>query len=227
MTDLQQPPVPPPPPMSREDARAAAKAAKAYQKAQRPWPLRHWALASVGAVVVIVIVVVAAISFGGGGGGKAPITGQQAKTGANGSTTQKQPSNAASVGQTLTITGNDALKASVTVLSVKGFTAPSDKAIGQLPANGSYQVADISIKVDSGQYNFNPLYFKYQAANGQTFDAFDGNAFMAGFEPMLDSGTLNSGQTTRGNVVFDVPAGGKDIQIADPLGTVVGQWNLK
>ncbi len=137
-------------------------------------------------------------------------------------------SNQTTVGQSLKITGDSGLVATVTILSVKDYTKPKDSLIGSKPQNGEYAVADISIQVTGGSYDFNPLYFKYQAPNGQTFDSLTGNATTAGFDPSLDSGTLSAGQHTRGFVTFDVPAGntGADIQITDPLGSVIGQWNL-
>jgi hypothetical protein len=225
MTAVEPSSATPPPPVSNKQVRAEARAAKAARKAQRPWLVRHWLLSSLGVIVLIIIVAGAASS---GGASKAPITGQQASKApsSTGASSSAPRSDVASVGQTLSITGNDGLKATVTVVSLHGYTTPHDTTIGEAPANGSYQVADVSIKVNSGQYDFNPLYFKYQAANDQTYNAFDGHAMTAGFQPMLDAGTLNPGQTTRGYVVLDVPAGGKDIQLTDPLGSVIGQWNL-
>jgi len=64
-------PTPPPPPgasRSHRDARADAKASKAYAKAQRPWyrKKRWWLL---GALALIVVIAVAATSGGGGSDG--------------------------------------------------------------------------------------------------------------------------------------------------------------
>lgn len=78
----------------------------------------------------------------------------------------------------------------------------------------------------SGRFAVNPLYFKYQLANGRTYDTLDGNAAFAGFEPQLASETLSAGQSTRGYVAFDVPAGGRLIQLTDPLFSTVGQWRF-
>jgi hypothetical protein len=130
------------------------------------------------------------------------------------------------LGTSIHVTGDGGLSSDVTIQSVNYHTSGTGD-IAQPPANGQYAVADVLIVVHSGQYAFNPLYFKYQAQGSTTYDPLSGNASSAGFDPSLDSGTLNPGQTTRGFVTFDVPKGqGQDIQLTDPVGSVVGEWKL-
>jgi Domain of unknown function (DUF4352) len=130
------------------------------------------------------------------------------------------------IGTSIHVTGTDNLSADVTILKVDYFKQGKGE-IAQSPQNGQYAVADASVKVTSGKYPFNTLYFKYQAQDGKTFDPFAGHATSAGFEPSLSAGELSGGQTTRGMVVFDVPIGkGQVIQLTDPLGSVIGQWTL-
>lgn len=132
----------------------------------------------------------------------------------------------AAVGQAVAITGREGLAATVTVVTLTTFKA-GPGAIAQPPKNGSFAVAYVLISATGGTYNFNPLYIKYQAEDGTTYGALDGNSAMAGFEPGLSAGTLTAGQKTRGKVAFDVPAGGHGlIQMTDPLGGVVAQWKF-
>ena len=131
----------------------------------------------------------------------------------------------APVGHALTITGDGGLAASVTVVSVKTATAGTGP-LAEAPQNGVYVIADVLIEVTGGTYDFNPLYFHFQASDGTTYDGFDGNGMTAGFEPMLGSGTLAAGQRTRGVVVFDVPAPHGEIVLSEPLGAQLGGWTL-
>ena len=55
------------PPSSAKDARARARAERAYRKAQRPWLLRHWFLSGVGALIVVIVIAVIASSGSGTG----------------------------------------------------------------------------------------------------------------------------------------------------------------
>lgn len=131
----------------------------------------------------------------------------------------------ASIGQAIHITDSSGLSADVTLEGVTYATAGTG-AIAQPPQNGQYAVADVLVQDNAGQYPFNPLYFKYQTSDGTTYDSFSGNSVTAGFDPTLSSGTLNAGQKTRGNIVFDVKSKGGLIQVTDPLGQVVGQWTV-
>lgn len=68
-----------PVPAGPHQARAQAKADRAYRKASRRWPLRHPILSLIGAVIVIAII--AAAASGGGSSNNSPQSG----TSANGS----------------------------------------------------------------------------------------------------------------------------------------------
>lgn len=199
-------------------ARKAARAERAYLKAQRPWIFRH-KFVSGGIAILALIVIVTALSSGSG---KAPLTGAKAVGGSRGSSAS---ASVVSVGQPLTITESEGVKATVTVRSVTDHHAGTG-ALAQPPQNGEYVVANVTISDLSGQYDFNPLYFKY-LVNGNAYDISAGNAATAGFDPSLDAGTLNPGQSTGGNVVFDVPQGRAEIQITDQLGTVLGGWRVQ
>jgi FtsP/CotA-like multicopper oxidase with cupredoxin domain len=94
------------------------------------------------------------------------------------------------------------------------FTIPTEK--------GQYVVADVTIKVTSGSYNYNPFDFQEQSGNGQIWQP----TFATGFDPMLNAGTAAAGQTARGNVVFDVPRGPIQVQLTGGLGqATAAAWN--
>jgi len=154
-------------------------------------------------------------------------TGKKAEVVAAGSSTGAgQSGKDAKVGQAIRVTGPDKLDASVTLVSAK----PNKKGKGEFaspPEKGTYVVADVLVAVKGGRYAVNPLYLKYQAADGTTFDSTTGNAITAGFDPQLAAGDIAAGQRTRGFVTFDVPAGaGGKVHLTDELGSVVGQWAL-
>lgn len=193
--------VPPLLPLSPEQSRALRKREPSPppKKAKRAWPFRHLVLVGLG----ILAVIAAAIAV--------PL--------ATSSVVPSKP--VVAVGQPLVITGNG-LQAKVTVLSVTQSVHPYLTAVSIPPENGTYAVVTASISVKAGSYRWDPLYFTYQAANGRTYKAFDGNAWWAAYSP---ANVLSAGQSIRVQITFDVPAVGRDIQLTYPLGTVVGQWN--
>jgi hypothetical protein len=138
----------------------------------------------------------------------------------------KGKSNTTQVGKALNVKLQSGAKAEVTVLKVT--TAKAGKGeIAEKPENGQYLIVDVQIKVTDKQFSVNPLYFKYQAADEKVYDSGDGNAIFSGHEPQLESGDVPSGQTSRGLVVFDTPAGaGKQIQLTDELGSPIAFWTL-
>lgn len=153
-------------------------------------------------------------------GKKAEVVPAGASTGAG------QSAKDAKVGQAIRVTGPEKLDASVTLVSAK----PYRKGKGDYaspPEKGAFVVADLLVAVRGGRYAVNPLYLKYQAPDGTTFDSMSGNAITAGFDPQLSAGDIAAGQRTRGLVTFDVPAGaGARVQLTDELGSVIGQWAL-
>lgn len=191
---------PPAPPLSLVEVSAPRQEQpSASGEAKRPWPLRHLMVIGLAILAVVAMAIVIPLTV----------------------ITAKAPSIA--VGQPLVFSGNGGLRASVAVLSVAKSAHPNVTTISEPAKNGVYALADISISVNSGSYRFDPLYFTYQAANGRTYNAFDGNAWWAAYSSAL---TLSAGHSTHVKLTFDVPAAGRDIQFTYPLGHVVGQWNL-
>jgi hypothetical protein len=74
-----------------------------------------------------------------------------------------------------------------------------------------------------------PLAFTYEASDGNTYDAYAGNALTSGrisqtiFGP---SGLALVPGSTSGQIVFDVPSKGGVIRMTDPLSNVVEEWTL-
>jgi hypothetical protein len=138
----------------------------------------------------------------------------------------KKNSAVATVGKPLQVKSESDGKAEVTVLSVTLKKAGKGE-FADKPANGQFAVVDVQIKVTSGKFPINPFYLQYQTADSKTYDISAGNASGAGFDPELQSGDVPQGQSTRGVVVFDVPAGkGKQIQLTDELGSLIGVWEI-
>jgi hypothetical protein len=177
--------------------------------------MRSWRIA-VGAVLAMAMVA-----------GCTTETGSPGSPSGNGSSSQSSGgSTVVPLGTSIHVTGDAGLSADVTVLRV-GYHAKGHGEFAQAPANGQFAVADVRIVVHGGSYDFNSLYFKFQAVGDTTYDALGGNAISAGFDPTLDSGSLGSGQSTRGFITFDVPKGtGQDVQLTDQLGSVIGEWRL-
>jgi hypothetical protein len=213
------------PPLGKKEAKAQAAAAKAYQKSQRNVLARHKILTGLAALIVVIVATSVASSSGGGNaitGQKSTVTGSDKSTSADTSATA--PQNAA-VGQGLHVTGNEGVDATV-VLSTVTVATKGPGGIAEAPKNGHYVVGKFLITDTAGAYNFNPLYLKFQSADGTTYGALDGNSATAGFEPALSAGSLSAGQKTGGVVAFDVPEVHGTIQLTDPLGGVVGQWTV-
>jgi hypothetical protein len=124
---IQTPPPPPPayqppPAQGPGDARAQAKAAQAYAKAQRPW-FKKKRFIGLGALVVLVIVIAAATS---GGSKKTPSASQP-------STTASAPAAATTAAQTTEATSKAPVAAGGSALPIQ---------------NGDWRLDSIRVKDD-------------------------------------------------------------------------------
>ena len=115
------------------------------------------------------------------------------------------------------------------ILTVNSVTAHSTSNLDTTfnPKNGVFAVANVTMKVKSGSYDYDELDWSYQVPDGNTYAAGDGNGDYAGYDPSIDSGTLPAGGLKRGNIAFDVSTvhGGKVI-ISDADGTELGYWTV-
>lgn len=224
------PPPPPPPP-----AYAAPSPALPVKKSRTPL-----VLGIIGAVLLVLIIggIAAAMS-----GSKTPVAAASSTPVA--STPSVTPSTAPSVApstapsQAPSDAGPANLKLGVggaftddsgDAGTIEAVSAVSHKTgIGPLaekPKYGRYLVVTVFYTEQAGSNTYNPFDWHYQTADGTTYDAANGNALFAGFEPALHSGTLKPGQKVRGVVTFDVPAGAGLLQVDDGIGGTLAQWQV-
>jgi hypothetical protein len=203
---------------------------EAARTAVRDWRGHRHTMRKSIAVLALLLATVAGCGAGSTTTGGSGPTGKPSAQSGNAQSGNAQSGNPAKgnvnrVGQQLRVKSKSG-SADVTVLSATA-NAKGKGDIAEKPANGQYVVVDIQIKsIDQG-FEVNPLYVRYQAGDGKTFDTSAGNATTAGFEPVLALGSVPAGQSVRGVVVFDVPAGkGKQVQLTDELGGVIGIWEL-
>lgn len=161
----------------------------------------------VGVAIIVVIVIVVAVSHG--------------SSSPNSSTSTKP----VALGQAVKATDSSGATATITVTSVT-FATSGKGVLAQPPANGFYAVANVLVQGTGGQYPYDPVYLKYQEPDGTTYQYASGNSITAGFDPLLQSGTIGPGQKAQGNVVFDVKTKGGILQMSDSLGNIVGQWTI-
>ena len=218
--------------MQTQPAAAPLMGAAAWGGAAVAAPARrHNPLLIIGIVLGAILAIVVVAAAIGSVGSKGENAGSSSSTGDAPAVTQPTApsgggSNVGVVGDQCIYTDDSGARAVVTLISVTDSSQPKDASTGEAPQNGNFATCDVSIQVTAGSYDFNPLDFYYQAPDGRTYDAFEGNAIWAGFDPQLESGTLSAGQHTRGYVTFDVPIGtsGADIQLEDAGSNVVFQW---
>ncbi len=98
---------------------------------------------------------------------------------------------------TLTSTDGGNLVATITVNSVTIHTGPGGQ-YNESPTKGEYAVADVTVTVDSGSYDYSEDDFAFQEPDGTTYSMDDGNGSDSGYDPSLDFRTLPAGGSKRG-----------------------------
>ena len=179
-------------PQTPQDAKARAKAEKAYRKAQRPFYKKKRFIFP--ALFLLLIVVIAATSGGGDKTGSAAGAGAGSAAGgaASGGTAcaadyaDKQPKDVcADANGTVTLQG-----LTVTATPLKS----TNNGIG-----GKSLCTDVSLKNDSGEsQDYNALDFKIQTPSGDV-----STASAMGIGSTLNSGTLVAGGTKSGKLCRD------------------------
>lgn len=127
------------------------------------------------------------------------------------------------VGKTMKVKTMDA-EAKVTLTKAKSYDQDQTPDFPQSPKNGAFEVIMVKAVSVKGQFPVNPFYFKFVAAGGRSYEM-----TVATFDPTLDAIDLNAGQSTSGNVAFDVPKSatkGSKIEISDAGGQPYGYWKL-
>jgi hypothetical protein len=128
--------------------------------------------------------------------------------------------------QNLELTSDDGTRATVHINSLRTAKRPSGD-YGDPPAHGTFVIINVTITVTAGSLPVNPLYFSYQAPDGTTYHYGDGNTFLAGYDPQLNSNDVPAGQRVRGNIVFDGRYGhGAKLLYESPTGEIIGAWVL-
>jgi hypothetical protein len=179
-------------PQTPQDAKARAKAEKAYRKAQRPFYKKKRFI--LPALFLLLIVIIAATAGGGdktsstagSGAGSAAGTGGPAGTACAEDYADKQPKDVcADASGTVTLQG-----LTVTATPLKN----ADNGIG-----GKSLCSEISLKNASGESkDYNVFDFKIQTPSGDV-----SSTSSAGIGSTLQSGTLVAGGTKSGKVCRD------------------------
>lgn len=195
----QQPPggqVPPSGQQSYADAKAQAKAAKAYAKASRPWyrKKRWWFLA-----VVVLIVIIAVASSNGGGDSGPQVGGGTGDTGGDGKpASQEHP---VAIGQSVALAGTQ-----YTVTRARKQASVGDQYSSQ-KAGGIYVVVSLKIENKKDETKtFTDEAAKLVGGNGKTYSTdTDGSIAAAGNDQPLIFEDMQPDVPKAGVLVFDVP----------------------
>jgi hypothetical protein len=196
------------PPQNARDARAQAKAERAYRKAKRPWPLRHWFITSAGVIIIIIIIAVIASNSGGSGGGNSTTDIKAAPCAAPYLDKQVNNDRCANASGTVTMSG--------LAVTAKPLQVETDS----LGSKGVCSAVTIN-NVSSGSQDYNVLDFKVQTPSGDVATSSTLN-----FAQTLDSGTLVPGGVKTGQVCSDYSGTGQYVLIykPNPFESTRGIW---
>lgn len=211
--------------------KAAAKAAKAYAKASRPWfkKKRYIALLIIGLFVVIA-------AAGGGGSDDGPkVVDNSASTGEkaagdsrgkdDGGAEPGEKGNAARIGQTIELKGTR-----YTVTAARSAAQVGSEFLPE-KADGIFVVVDLTIEnTKSETKTFLSEAAKFVAADGTAYDVDSDAAIMAsGDSDPLILKEMHPDLPTKGQLIFDVPpaklAGGV-LQVGDLFGSGKAYFRL-
>lgn len=191
----QEPPVPP------RNAKAEAKAAKAYAKAERPWyKKKRW----IGLILLIVIVVAASGgSSGGGGDDGGSGTSDSTKTG--------------TVGQAVENAGT-----TYKVTNATTATTIGDPELGGARADGTFVIVSLELTNNKDETKtFTESSAKLVTADGNSYETSDKTVLAFGSDESLLLKDIQPDLTTTGKLAFDVPpdkVSGSSVVIEDLFG---------
>lgn len=123
--------------------------------------------------------------------------------------------------------GLDSAAATIGVDKVTRNTGPATEW-GEGPANGTFVVFTVTVKGDSGKFEFNPTDFYVRGSDGAHYDMGDGNAYEAVADGnTLDYTTVSGGEHTSGPVPFDTKSGHGTL-VYDPnySGDPLAEWSF-
>lgn len=195
---------------SRAEAKANAKAAKAYAKAQRPWYRKKRWIGSIG-----VVAIVAAVSLGSGGGdtgGGAAVAESGNSASDPGADKKDKPFK---VGQTVELEGTQYTVTKTNTTKELGPNFMSEKA------DGTFVVVSLTVENKKNETKtFTEAATQYVAKDGTKYDtSTDGSMAVAEDSMLLKE--MQPNLPTNGKLVFDVPdnaVSGGQLKVEDIFG---------
>lgn len=209
------------------------------QPPKRPWVARHKVLTALLGVVALFVVggVVGALAssktpstnLGLGSSQNSPAP-YQTPNGVSTDTTSPPPPPSSTVtlavGQTETVEDNNnpADTATITITSMTNTTQSYDGY--SQPQNGVFVVANVTVTSKFDGFNVNDLDF-YALVNGQHYDEGNGNSIFAVANDQYLTTTLNTGESTTGQLYFDLPTPHGQVVYSPNLdGTPLAAWSF-
>ena len=130
------------------------------------------------------------------------------------------------LGQAATVTQDGQDAATIVVSKVDVKTRPESE-YGDKPKNGRFKLITLTVRaVGTDTFDVNPFDFYLRDAEGNKYDAFDGNSIGAFDRTEIHAETLNPKEQVKGTLVFDVPAAAKEFVYA-PMDQSLGIWKIK
>ena len=196
------------PPLDPRDARARAKADKAYAKARRPWYKKKRFILPLALLVLIVIIIVATTAGGGGGNNTADDDSGSSPTADPSVSESTQPAFPGAE-------ASDVIGQAGAPLVLGDITVTSTALSNGDPTLGPTLCTTATIQNGSDEtIDFNLFDWKLQAPSGTI-----SNAGAAGSADLLSSGEVAPGGTATGDVCFDNEAAesGQHIVLYEPV----------
>lgn len=177
------------------DAKAEAKAAKAYAKAQRPWYKKKRWIFSLGFILLIVAVSAGSSGGGGddgtsaGGGGSTEQSGGGGDEGATGS-----------VGEAIENAGT-----TYEVTSARTTKTIGDPDLGGARADGTFVVVNLQLTNNKDETKtFSEASAKIETSDGKKYETSDKTVLAFGDEGLLLK-DIQPDLTTKGKLAFELP----------------------
>lgn len=212
MTDQTPPPGWQP---GQENPKAAAKAAKAYAKATRPWFKKKRFIIPIAFVAIMVII---QASSGGGSDGPEKVASGGDKTSSSDSKKVGTKSNPIKIGETIKLEGTQ-----YTVKSVK-TAADVGSEFFKETADGKYVIIDLTIENKKNETKtFSDSAAKFVTTDGKSYSAdTDATVALMGTDGQpLFLEEMQPDLPKTGKLVFDVPPGkikGGLLEVSDLFG---------
>jgi hypothetical protein len=174
-------------PGNYRDAKAQAKAAKAYAKAQRPWWKKKRYIFSIGIVLLVIVIAASSSSDSGSGGG-------------SGSSEQADAGKSGSVGDTLTNAGT-----TYKVTSANTAGTIGDPDLGGARADGTFVIVDLELTNNKDETKtFTDSSARVVTSDGKAYETSDKTVLAFGDDSLLLR-DIQPDLTARGKLAFDIP----------------------